>query len=603
MQKSTRNTRFFTILLLLGLGALACRLTSSTPEAIMPSPSPPTSPPPLPPSSTPTPQQSTSTPRPPTETPEPTATLQPGSFPTPWPTLEPMPSSLVLKGPEISYNGISFTINPGLGDEVSASTASGSLGHTEFLLGEGDCLQVGCVTVYPVASYREDILFGADIIDGLRSTIETQSDNYFPVLMAHILLRAQTQHLRFQNGTGIRAVVMKGQDTVFANNESVVYEFHGLTDGGQYYVAATFPIDAPMLLSTCCDPADNTNEAAIPVPELPADDVQAGDVLREYNQEAERQLDALDDSGFVPNLELLDALVASLLITPPTELPAADGAGYLQIDGDYRGTWYRETFGYTRYAENIAHFVLVMPESQVDRATADQVFSSIDFSTFPGALSVREDREELAWALEHVYEAPGGYFGGQFEPGTYYVAAAFVAAPISREGDAILYAGMTGGGASTDYEKIEIEPGENTITLSLTDRDGWACPWLYVYDGHSFERRTEILRNVQGKQNEQTEISPIGPVEIVDGSITLMVTEEKEEITFIDELTIIADGIKVRAGASSCATAKVNERDQDYLTLASGESCEFRFRLPDSFAGRQRATVSVIVSGFYVPLE
>ena len=33
MQKSRRNTRFFTILLLLGLGALACRLTSRTPDA------------------------------------------------------------------------------------------------------------------------------------------------------------------------------------------------------------------------------------------------------------------------------------------------------------------------------------------------------------------------------------------------------------------------------------------------------------------------------------------------------------------------------------------------------------------------------------------
>jgi hypothetical protein len=187
-------------------------------------------------------------------------------------------------------------------------------------------------------------MFGADIIDGLQSAIETQSNNYFPVLMAHILLRAQTQHFRFQNGAGIRAVVMKGQDTVFANNESVVYEFHGLTDDGQYYVAATFPIDAPMLLSTCCDPAENTNEAAIPVPELPADDVQAGAVLREYNQEAQRQLDALNGSGFTPDLELLDTLVASLLVTPPTEQPLADGAGSLQVDADYRGNWCRSQF-------------------------------------------------------------------------------------------------------------------------------------------------------------------------------------------------------------------------------------------------------------------
>jgi hypothetical protein len=484
------------------------------------------------------------------------------------------------------------------------------LDYTEFSFApDGYCLETGCVTVYPVASYREGTLFGDDIIDGLESAIGTQSNGYFPVLMAHILLRAQTQHMRFQNGAGIRAIVMKGQDTVLANNESVAYEFHGLTDDGQYYVAAVFPIDAPILLSTY-DLAENTNEAAVPVPELPTDDVEMGAVMREYNQEAQRQLDSLGGSDFTPDLGLLDALVSSILIEPPPELPsvATDNVGVLQVDVDYRGTWYRETFSYTRQAENIMHLVLVMPESQVDKATADQIFSSVDFSAGPGALSVREDREEFAWALDYLHKAPAGYFRGQFEPGTYYVAAAFVAAPLSREeagqpDDAILYAGITGGGASTDYWRIEIEPGENAITLSLTDRDGWACPWLYVYNGRSFERRTEILRNVRGKRNEQTEVSPIGPVEIVDGAVTLMIAEEREEVSFIDNLYIIVDGIKVRAEASSYVAAKVADKDQEYLVIAGGEFFEFRFTLPDSFAGRQRTTASVVTSGFYVPLD
>jgi hypothetical protein len=80
-----------------------------------------------------------------------------------------------------------------------------------------------------------------------------------------------------------------------------------------------------------------------------------------------------------------------------------------------------------------------------------------------------------------------------------------------------------------------------------------------------------------------------------------MVVEEKEEITFIDELYIIVDGTEVHVETSSFA-AQVAEKDQDYLVIASGESREFRFKLPDSFAGRQLATVSVVVSGFYLPL-
>jgi hypothetical protein len=594
--RTIKPVLLFTTLLLLGLGALACRLTSSSPEAMTPSPLPPTG-------ETPAAQQPTlartATP-PPSSTPSPTPTAEPTPTLPPTLTIEPAPALLAFKGPSVSYSGISFAVDPVLGDEVFVGTEPDSLSYVEFTFApEGYCQDVGCVTIYPVESYRDGIPFGTDIIDELRSAIETQSNDYFPVLMAHILLRAKTHHLRFQNGAGIRAIVMKGQDTVYANNESVVYEFHGLTDDGQYYVAATLPIDAPMLLSACCDPAENTNEDAIPVPALPDDDVQAGAVIREYNREAQRQLDALDGSSFTPNLELLDALVGSLLITPSAEL---------QVAIDYRGTWYRETFSYTREAENIAHFVLVMPESQVDRATADQVFSSIDFSTAPITLSIREGREEFAWTLEYVHDAPEGYFRGQFEPGTYYVAAAFVAAPLSREeagqsDDDTLYVGMTGGGASTDYWKIGLEPGENAVTLSLTDKDGWACPWLYVYNGHFFERRTEILRNVRGKRNERTEVSVIGPVEIVDGAITFRVAEEKDEIAFVDELYIIVDGIEVHAEATTDVAARVAERDQHYLVIASSESREFRFGLPDSFTGRQQAAVSVVVSGFYVPLE
>ena len=593
--------------LALSLVVPACRVTPNVQKAVTPSPRPPaggttaareTAPP------------STATPRPgsasrlastaePTATPPTTATAAPS--PTP-----PAPATSI-----VSHSGVTFAVHPVLGDEVFLRDEPDSLAQLEFSLApEGSCHDVGCVTIYPAESYRESIPFGADIIDGLRSAIETQSDDTFPTLMAQLLLRAKTTHLRFQNGRGMRAVVMKGHNTVWANNESIVYEFHGLTDDGQHYVAATFPIDAPMLLSGCCDPALNTNPEAISVPELPADNVEAAAVIRDYNREAERQLDALKDDGFTPSLTGLDDLVRSLLITAsidPTPVPTEPAAS-LQVDIDYRGTWYRDTFDYTKDADHVAHLVLVMPESQVDRATADQVFSSIDFSAAPDTLTARAGREEFAWTLAHVYPAPDGRFGGSFEPGTYYIAAAFVTAPVTREeaghaDEDTLYAGMTGGGASTDYRRMEIEPGDNDVTLSLTDADGWACPWLYVRDGDVFRRQTEVLRNVRGKANERTEMSSIGTVEVVDGSITLMVAEEKDEITYIDELYILVDGIDVRADRASPAAAQVAYKDDDYLVIAKGESRTFRFSLPNPFAGDARAAVSVVVSGFYEPLE
>ncbi|MBN1287575.1 MAG: hypothetical protein JXB47_19395 [Anaerolineae bacterium] len=281
-------------------------------------------------------------------------------------------------------------------------------------------------------------------------------------------------------------------------------------------------------------------------------------------------------------------------------------AGSLEVEIEYTDVWYRETFGYTRQAENIRHFVLVVPESEAGRAGAAEIFTSLRFPTGPGELSMQEDRAALAWALDYLHEAPGGYFAGQFAPGTYYVAVAFIAAPIDREeaghsDDTTLYPGITGGGASTDYEALVIEAGvTRSVKYILTDANGWACPWLYVYDGRGFIRSAEILRNLRGEANERTETSHIGPVKIVDGKITFKVAEEKRELSFIDEFYIIADGVKVPLGAGAAQAAG---KDQNYLVIAGGESYEFSFDLPGSFAGKDRADVWVVVTGFYIPGE
>jgi hypothetical protein len=40
-----------------------------------------------------------------------------------------------------------------------------------------------------------------------------------------------------------------------------------------------------------------------------------------------------------------------------------------------------------------------------------------------------------------------------------------------------LYAGITGGGASSEYRLVTIQPGgQQDIVIVLTDKDGWACP-------------------------------------------------------------------------------------------------------------------------------
>ena len=230
-------------------------------------------------------------------------------------TSSPPPAHLALVGPVFSYKGINFNIDPVLGSQVFVQDGPDWLGGINFSFApEGFCREVGCITVYPVGQYRA-LPWGASLIDKLQRAIETQSNDYFPTVGAAILLRARTQHIHFENGSGIRAVVMRGQDGYYANNEAIVYDFHGLTDDGRYYVVVEFPIDAPMLLSSY-DPEENTNPKAIPAPGIRRDDPQWASTMIEYNREAARQLEELDASSFTPALGFLDALVNSVYITP-----------------------------------------------------------------------------------------------------------------------------------------------------------------------------------------------------------------------------------------------------------------------------------------------
>ncbi|HVO68632.1 MAG TPA: hypothetical protein VMT24_01220, partial [Aggregatilineaceae bacterium] len=282
--------------------------------------------------------------------------------------------------------------------------------------------------------------------------------------------------------------------------------------------------------------------------------------------------------------------------------PQAPDTGVLNVDINYTGSWYRETFQYARDAANIRHFVLVVPESEASRADPVWIFTSLAFQE-DGGLTVSADRQEYAWALEYVHDAPGGYFEGAFAPGRYAVAVAFIAAPLSQEEagagpDAILWPGITGGGASTEYQTVVVDAGKTTsIRVQVTDDNGWACPWLYVYTGHSFERRTEILRNVRGPDQERSEITPLGPVPVVDGFIIIHVAEERDEETFIDALYLRIKGVTLLAEGDPVRAAHVAAVDGDRLVLHRGEAYEMRFRVPSSYV--EGDPVEVIAAGYY----
>jgi len=304
-------------------------------------------------------------------------------------------------------------------------------------------------------------------------------------------------------------------------------------------------------------------------------------------------------SPFIP-LAVVFPLLACIfpLFGPLSVLPTT---GTLDVTINYDDDFYVDTFNYTRDAPNIHHFVLVMPQSEAANVAAHHVFQRLAFPPSEG------EADELGWTLAYLHEAPQGYFTGEFEPGTYQLAVVFLAEPLSREDagvddDVILWPGVTGGGASTEFQTIIIEPGQTTsLTIEMTDANGWACPWLYVFDGHNFQRRTEILRQLNSQANETTEITPLGSLPVVDGSIVIKIAEEKAEVTYIDQLYLLIDGVPVPAAeADSAVAAQVAAADGNYLTLHEGEARQFRFPVS---ASANHASVSVVAVGYYIPIE
>jgi hypothetical protein len=85
----------------------------------------------------------------------------------------------------------------------------------------------------------------------------------------------------------------------------MVYSFQGTTADVLYYVAALLPVSHAALPATAADAADESYRDDFPA----------------YVSKVEKQLNAQDDSGFFPNLALLDAMIASLSVHP-TSFPS-----------------------------------------------------------------------------------------------------------------------------------------------------------------------------------------------------------------------------------------------------------------------------------------
>jgi hypothetical protein len=168
------------------------------------------------------------------------------------------------------------------------------------------------VYVFRVQDFDGFNSYAVDEIGHLKTFLETQPATsltgttagetipFLPIFNAAQSFRAQVKYIPFANGTGVRFVTQYGQAPLPINNQEMFYTYQGITSDGLYYVSMILPLSHPSL------PADGTVENY--------DAFMAN--FEAYMLETATALDTADPASFMPDLNVLDAMMGSLHVAP-----------------------------------------------------------------------------------------------------------------------------------------------------------------------------------------------------------------------------------------------------------------------------------------------
>ncbi|HEY60644.1 MAG TPA: hypothetical protein G4N92_08190 [Anaerolineae bacterium] len=223
--------------------------------------------------------------------------------------------------PDVSYEGVSFSYDDALASEVvvenvpanppdEMNTASWEVcpAHIKFHF-NGYPLSNRFfdphIIIYPVNEYRQMSEPAGQTIDDLQQYLVYGSTNehmlFLPPYNAAQIMNSNVQQMEFQNGEGVRFLTLHGQWIPPVNNHEIVYTFQGITNDGEYYVVAIFPVSHSNL------PDDDSLPDGV-------DHATWSEMASDYVVDQVEMLNAQPSNSFIPDLGLLDALMQSLLI-------------------------------------------------------------------------------------------------------------------------------------------------------------------------------------------------------------------------------------------------------------------------------------------------
>ena len=101
------------------------------------------------------------------------------------------------------------------------------------------------------------------------------------------------------------------------------------------------------------------------------------------------------------------------------------------------------------------------------------------------------------------------------------------------------------------------------------DSKAKACPYYYLMskDGSIFRKEGEIIRNIVGAEQEKMETTSIVSPVIRNGKISILIKEEKDEVSFIDYLALVVNGKTILPSGENPSAKLISKSDDRYLIL------------------------------------
>ncbi|MDX9993530.1 MAG: hypothetical protein RBS68_15920 [Anaerolineales bacterium] len=266
--------------------------------------------------------------------------VPPATEPPPGPEIEPSPTlpatleaPTAVSGLERTCQNVRLIIPQGLATEIECRQApplsgeevapwEATPGHLEIdLVGYSLADKfhsprlyvfpaVDLVAVQPAAAESIGRLQAILANPGVQPTSEQLPGVHF--FNAAGVFKSNIALTNFQNGAGLRSLSVYAQYSAPANNYDLFYHFQGLTANGQYYLIAILPITHPGLQA---DPERDSLPPAGDFPVFPGFSATEAEITSYYLTVA-NLLDAAAPDSFSPSLADLDALIASIVITP-----------------------------------------------------------------------------------------------------------------------------------------------------------------------------------------------------------------------------------------------------------------------------------------------